>query len=113
MGLTDLLTGDAFLSRMSQKYVGTLLRAVLLGTGVVTARDVNDGLITQLAGALVTIASIAWGLYEKRAARGSLVTALGVAQITEDHANALVANPHVATPSLATPANVVPVPSTA
>lgn len=110
---TDFVTGKSLLDGMQVKYVATFLRAGLLLSGFITARDIDDAQITRLAGALLTIGSIAWGLYEKRATRGTLVTALGVAQITEDHANALVANPHIATPSLATPANVVPVPCTA
>lgn len=105
--ITDLFKGN-LIDGMKQKYVGSIIRGGLIAVGAVTAKDVDDGQITQLAGALMAIASIAWSMYEKRTAREKLVTTLAVANVTEDHVKALIANPDIPNPSVNTPANVVP-----
>lgn len=108
--MKDILTGSAIINSMNQKYVGAIIRAGLIASGVVAARDVDNGQITQLAGALMTMASVGWSMYEKRQSRNVTVTALAMANTTENHVKALIADPAIKTPSPATPANIVPIP---
>jgi hypothetical protein len=110
MGLRDLFNGNAIFDSMSQKYVGAILRAGLIGIGAVTAKDADNGQIEQLAGALIAMSSIAWSMYEKRQSRNVTVTALAMANTTENHVKSLIADPALKTPSPGTPANIVPIP---
>lgn len=99
---------------MTRQLLGSAIRWALTGTGFIMAGQATDnGNIEQIAGALITVATLLWSMYQKRNDRLEKLTGLQLAGVTEDHVKAMVANPSIPTPSVATPANVVPVPSTA
>lgn len=109
MNFKDLFRGGNPLDNMKAAYVGSILRAGLIAVGAVTARDVDDGQITQLAGALMAIASIAWSMYEKRQSRNVTVTALSMANATENQVKAMVADPAIQTPDVSTHPDTIPI----
>lgn len=109
MGFKDFFNGNAIFNKMSQAYVGSIIRAGLIAVGAVTARDVDDGQITQLAGALMAISSIAWSMYQKRQARLVLMVPLALARMTENEAKAQVADPAIQTPPVSTHPDAVPI----
>lgn len=102
---------DAIASSMTQKYIGAALRAGLIAVGAVTAKNVDDSQITQLAGALMAIASVAWSMYEKHEARAVLMVPLAAANMTENTAKAMVADPNTLTPDVSTHPDIVPTPT--
>lgn len=118
MGVKDWIF-DKGVDTFKQKAVIALIRTglTLSGAGFLITGKGNDDTIEQIAGALITAGTAAWSLYEKWQAdkqqkQDKLValTALSAANMTENHAKGLVANPEVPTPPLNTPPNVVPMP---
>lgn len=108
MSLRDILTGNIG-DAMKQKYIGIVIRALLVGTGVLAAKDVSDNQITQLAGALLAIGSVGFEMYAQRQERSEKMMALAVGKTTENTIKALVADPTVLNPSVNTHPDVVPV----
>lgn len=107
MPVTDVLQTPAFDS-MKQQYLGSLIRAALIGFGVITAKDADHGQIEQIAGALMAMASVAWSLYQKRQNRAILMVPLAAAGMTENTAKAIVANPLIVTPDVSTHPDRIP-----
>lgn len=93
---------------MWQEYVGAIIRALLIATGVITAKDADGAAIQQLAGAVIAIATVAWSLYQKRQSRAEKVSALSRAGLTENENKAMVKDPAIPTPSVSTSPDVVP-----
>lgn len=106
LGLKDLFgnTADA----MKTKYVAIAIRALLVGTGVLAAKDVSDNQLAQLSGALVAIASVGWEMYSQRQERSEKMMALALANRSENTIKALVADPLISNPSVNTHPDVVP-----
>lgn len=107
MSLLDVVRGKS-VDVMTQQYVGSLVRASLIGLGVVTAKSVDNGQVEQIAGALMALASVAWSLYQKRQNRAVLMVPLAAAGMTENTAKAMVANPAIQTPDVATHPDSIP-----
>lgn len=108
MNLKDLFTGNIG-DAMKAKYVGIALRAALIGTGVLAAKDVSDNQLAQLSGAIVAIASVGWEMYTQRQERSEKMMALAVGHTTENTIKALVADPTILNPSVNTHPDAVPI----
>lgn len=118
MGLRDWMF-DKGVDTFKQKAVIAIIRTTLTmsGAGFLIVGKDNDGNIEQLAGALITVGTLLWSLYEKWKAdqqqkQDKLValTALGLAGISENKAKAIVSDPTIPTPPLSTHPDLVPFP---
>lgn len=90
-------------------WVGSAIRTLLpYAVGGATLYSDND--IEKLSGAVVTIAMLAWSMYQKAKAKQVQNTLAAKAQTTVQQAKAEVASPHIATPPATAPENVVPFP---
>lgn len=106
MGLKDVFGGSG--DAMKAKYVGIALRALLVGSGVLAAKDVSDNQLAQLSGALVAIGSVLWEMHAQRQEREEKMMALAVGKTTENTIKALVSDPTIPNPSVNTHPDLVP-----
>ena len=92
---------------MYQKIAFSLIRYALIAGGAEGLMADND--LSQAIGAVSTLIALGWSIRKNFKERQTLVTALKVADVSENDVKLLVKDPKVATPSVSAPKDMVPV----
>jgi len=91
---------------MYQKIAFSLARYLLIAGGL--EGILSDDQLSQFIGAAATVAAVSWSIYKNFKERQVLVTALKVADVSENDVKLLVKDPAVVTPSVTAPKDTVP-----
>lgn len=96
---------------MWKSRLNVVVRAVLLLAAGHFFKNVSDGDVDELAGAVMTGIALVWSMYEKQTDADVKVTALHLANVSENAVRAMVSDPNIKTPPAGTPRNEVPKPA--